>query len=262
MLGSRIAKSLASLLLAMLHVGSATADSTSSAAPPSGTGQRQVELLIQNVEGQGVRFAFPASYLAKFQREGGLETTIFLEIYFPDMRPPQPVQRTLQELVGEVFRDLDEAKGLKQESPEDKDREDTWFGGVRLMGATLDRIVQARDYDVSRYEQYADDSEPGFIHYRRDTGNSATAVDLLVPADQAATIAIWFECRPFSSCMARTLFGDRVHLSYNIGRQSIGQWRELDARVRLWLHDFVVDCFEGARLTAGNEPAQTHPCPF
>jgi hypothetical protein len=219
-------------------------------------------LLIQNVDGQGVRLAVSAAYLEEFQRNGRVENLLFLDVIFPEMTPRQPIRRTVQEMVGDISQALNDGKTPDQVNPEYKHREGTWFGGVRLSGSTSGLVADALAYEISRHEPYDDESEPGFRHYRRDVGNSATAEDLLVPVEQPAQSLIWFACHPGSSCTAQTLIGDRIHMTYNMGRANIGQWRALDNKVRSWVRALVIDCFEGPKLEPRDTPAETYPCPF
>jgi hypothetical protein len=221
-----------------------------------------VEFFIQNVEGQGVHIAIPKVYLTKFQRTGRLDNLLFLDVVFPYMTPREPFRRTLRDMLDDISKAVDEGSTSHQMKPEYRDLEGTWFGDVRLSGSTPSLVSKALVYEVSRHEPSNDGSEPTFRHYRYDVGNSATAEDLLVPVEQPVQTPIWFACRPQSSCVARTLIGDRIHVSYNIGKENIGQWRDLDAKVRSWVRGFVVDCFEGPPLKPGEKPAAFYPCPF
>lgn len=215
-----------------------------------------VEIYVQNSSGSGARLRVPVEYLpSRDDRAGGLsDGLIRLLASYPDMSP--------------AARRGDDSK--RSDYSIQPLRFETL---VQIRAAAPNSIAVIFSDRVKHEHLVRDANEPGFSMYRAVWAGQTR--EYLVPIDQDrkyGPIGTVFDCGPYvDSSMTKRLWSvcvghvqpiDRFYVEYEIPRQAVDQWREVENRVLSLIRSFVVDCFEGPELDGGNEPDKFHECKF
>lgn len=226
-----------------------------------------VELTLTNSRGQSVRLMIPSAYVKK---RGSGE---YLNVHYPDMQPQsgptwEQVVKALEEKGQPAALD-NITKKWELDKPKYDSLTPLNYDGIIYVSDGIPEFPENMiDRELSRYPEYEDPYEPEFRHYRHSEKDGTVVREYLIPREEFEARSIWIDClprdesRPDLGCFAKTSLGDRLILSYSIPRGSIASWREIDKRVRAFVRQLVVDCFEGAVLETGQHPLSTHACQF
>jgi hypothetical protein len=257
------------LFAAALSVKLSAADAgtaSESAAPP-------VELTFQNSREQGIRLAIPREYL-KDDKDWDTTFAVLTDIRFPDMQPPPP-RRTFRQ-VAKALADKGQPATMDNVLREwelDKPKYDArvplqYSVGVWIQSGIPQGTEGMIDGIVVDSAEYDDPLEPMFRHYRDAYKDGTAFREYLIPRDEFAARSVWIDClprnieRPDYGCLVNTTLGDRLGLKYNIPRKDVALWREVDTKVKDFVRQHVVDCFDGIRLKPSRQPLPTYACQF
>jgi hypothetical protein len=209
---------------------------------------RPVDVYVQARQGHGVAFTVPAAYL-KSPRRGGVTTATWILAVYPDMSPYYLLPR-------------EEREFLKQGQ---------YIIGIRVQPTATDQTVQAIFADDVNVETFVSGAKVlGFDVYRNK--RSGKVDEFLVPevgGGSPGNLVRVIDCGPyldealtkrfFGICTAHVQPADGFYLYYDVARDYLPHWQEVERKTVELLKQFNMRCYR-ADLKEGEAPDETYPC--